>query len=38
MSSRNVPSYEEDFVAWLEDQGGRARRHEVLSLDLDRFP
>jgi Domain of unknown function DUF29 len=31
----NAPAYETDFVAWLEDQAGRARRGEVDSLDLD---
>jgi hypothetical protein len=35
MERRNAPSYEEDFVAWLEDQAGRARRGEVESLDLE---
>src|ERR1700751_5145868 len=30
----NAPSYEEDFVAWLEDQAVRARRGEVEGLDL----
>ena len=35
MGTRNAPSYEEDFVAWLEDQAGRARRGEVRSLDLE---
>ena len=35
METRNAPSYEEDFVAWLEDQAGRARRGEVESLDLE---
>jgi hypothetical protein len=32
---RNAPAYEDDFVAWLEDQAGRARRGEVESLDLE---
>ena len=32
---RNAPGYEEDFVAWLEDQAGRARRGEVEGLDLE---
>ena len=35
MERRNAPSYEEDFVAWLEDQAGRARRGEVEGLDLE---
>jgi hypothetical protein len=35
METRNAPSYEQDFVAWLEDQAGRARRGEVESLDLE---
>jgi hypothetical protein len=35
METRNAPSYEKDFVAWLEDQAGRARRGEVESLDLE---
>jgi hypothetical protein len=35
MQTRNAPSYEEDFVAWLEDQAGRARRGEVEGLDLE---
>src|SRR5271170_7435818 len=33
--SRNAPDYEDDFVAWLEDQAGRARRGEVEGLDLE---
>src|ERR1700730_4651296 len=32
---RNAPAYESDFVAWLEDQAGRARRGEVEGLDLE---
>ena len=32
---RNAPDYEDDFVAWLEDQVGRARRGEVEGLDLE---
>ncbi len=32
---RNVPAYEEDFVAWLEDQAQHARRHETENLDLE---
>lgn len=35
METHNAPSYEEDFVAWLEDQAGRARRGEVEGLDLE---
>jgi hypothetical protein len=31
----NAPAYEDDFVAWLEDQAGRARRGEVDGLDLE---
>jgi hypothetical protein len=31
----NAPPYEEDFVAWLEDQARRARRCEVGGLDLE---
>jgi len=31
----NAPSYEEDFVAWLEDQARWARRGEAGELDLD---
>jgi Domain of unknown function DUF29 len=30
----NAPSYEEDVVAWLEDQAQRARRGEAGELDL----
>ena len=32
---RNAPAYEQDFVAWLEDQARRARRGETEGLDLD---
>jgi hypothetical protein len=32
---RNAPGYEEDFVAWLEDQAQRARRRETDGLDFD---
>ena len=32
---RNAPAYEDDFVAWLEDQAGRARRGEIEGLDLE---
>ncbi|HXC91835.1 MAG TPA: DUF29 domain-containing protein [Stellaceae bacterium] len=31
----NAPTYEQDFVAWLEDQAGRARRGEIDALDLE---
>jgi hypothetical protein len=31
----NAPSYEEDFVAWLEDQAQRARRGQAGELDLE---
>jgi hypothetical protein len=31
----NAPSYEDDFVAWLEDQARRARRGEADELDLE---
>jgi Domain of unknown function DUF29 len=31
----NAPSYEEDFVAWLEDQAQHARRGDIEALDLD---
>jgi hypothetical protein len=31
----NAPSYEDDLVAWLEDQAQRARRGETESLDLE---
>ena len=31
----NAPSYDEDFVAWLEDQARRARRGEAGELDLE---
>jgi len=33
--TRNAPAYEEDFVAWLEDQAQRARRREIEGLDLE---
>lgn len=33
--ARNAPAYEEDFVAWLEDQASRARRGDIESLDLE---
>src|SRR5438067_12959092 len=33
--SRNAPAYEDDFVAWLEDQAQHARRQEIESLDLE---
>jgi hypothetical protein len=32
---RNAPAYEDDFVAWLEDQAGRARRGDIEGLDLE---
>jgi hypothetical protein len=32
---RNAPLYEDDFVAWLEDQAQHARRRELESLDLE---
>jgi hypothetical protein len=32
---RNAPAYEDDFVAWLENQAQHARRREVESLDLE---
>ena len=32
---RNAPVYQEDFVAWLEDQAQHARRREIESLDLE---
>jgi hypothetical protein len=31
----NAPGYEEDFVAWLEDQAQHARRGEIDALDLE---
>jgi hypothetical protein len=31
----NATGYEEDFVAWLEDQAGHARRGEIDALDLE---
>jgi len=31
----NAVSYEEDFVAWLEDQARRARRGNAAELDLE---
>jgi len=31
----NAVSYEEDFVAWLEDQARRARRGKACELDLE---
>ncbi len=34
-SPQNAPAYEDDFVAWLEDQAGRARRGETEGLDLE---
>jgi hypothetical protein len=32
---QNKPGYEEDFVAWLEDQARHARRGEIDALDLE---
>lgn len=32
---RNAPAYEDDFVAWLQDQAERARRGDAKSLDLE---
>ncbi|HEV7997283.1 MAG TPA: DUF29 domain-containing protein [Stellaceae bacterium] len=31
----NAPDYEDDFVAWLEDQARHARRGELDALDLE---
>jgi hypothetical protein len=31
----NATAYEEDFVAWLEDQARHARRGEIEALDLE---
>jgi hypothetical protein len=31
----NAPGYEEDFIAWLEDQARHARRGEIDALDLE---
>ncbi len=31
----NAPSYDEDFVAWLEDRARRARHCEAEELDLE---
>ena len=31
----DAPAYEEDFVAWLDDQARRARRREFDGLDLE---
>ena len=33
--ARNAPAYEQDFVAWLDDQAQRARRGEIDGLDLE---
>jgi Domain of unknown function DUF29 len=33
--TQDAPAYEEDFVAWLEDQAQRARRGETDGLDLE---
>lgn len=35
MATRNTPAYDDDFVAWLEDQAAHARRGAVDSLDLE---
>jgi len=35
---RNAPAYEDDFVAWLEDQAQRARRGDTESPDLETSP
>jgi hypothetical protein len=35
METQDAPSYEEDFVAWLEDQARRARGGDVEGLDLE---
>src|SRR5207248_9688935 len=32
---RSAPAYDDDFVAWLEDQAQHARRQEIESLDLE---
>jgi hypothetical protein len=32
---RNAPTYEQDFVAWLDDQARHARRGAVDALDLE---
>jgi Domain of unknown function DUF29 len=31
----NAPAYQDDFVAWLEDQARHARRGEIDALDLE---
>ncbi len=31
----NAPAYEDDFVAWLDDQARHARRGEIDALDLE---
>ena len=35
MPPSNAPAYEDDFVAWLEDQAQHARRGEIDALDLE---
>ena len=35
MPPSNAPAYEDDFVAWLEDQAQHARRGETDALDLE---
>ena len=35
MPPPNAPAYEDDFVAWLEDQAQHARRGEIDALDLE---
>jgi hypothetical protein len=35
MPPSNAPAYEDDFVAWLEDQARHARRGEIDALDLE---
>jgi hypothetical protein len=35
MPPLNTPAYEDDFVAWLEDQAQHARRGEIDALDLE---
>jgi Domain of unknown function DUF29 len=35
MLPANAPAYEDDFVAWLEDQARHARRGEIDALDLE---
>jgi Domain of unknown function DUF29 len=35
MATRNAPTYEDDFVAWLEDQAQRVRHRQTDGLDFD---